>query len=76
MNLRPWVAAPLVGAAIVVVCPSADVAAQASARQASGFLWLQEGDGHHGHHNPWRNCSSHRRVVLIDKDYRTILTNG
>ncbi|GHE10313.1 hypothetical protein [Streptomyces alanosinicus] len=75
MNLRAWVAAPLAGAAIALVSPSVGMAAQASARHASGSLWLQEGGGHHGHHNPWRNCHSHRRVVLIDKDLRAILTN-
>lgn len=76
MNLRPWVAAPLVGVAMALVVPSAGVAAQASARHGSGSLWLHEGDGDRGHHNPWRHCYSRRRVVLIDKSLRAILTNG
>ncbi|MFF3908377.1 hypothetical protein ACFYZJ_20875 [Streptomyces sp. NPDC001848] len=76
MNFRPWVAAPLVGATIALVAPAADVAAQTSARHASGPLWLHEGDGDHGHRNPWRHCHSRRRVVLIDKGLRAILTNG
>lgn len=76
MNLRPWVAAPLAGAAIALVSPSAAAAAQASAPHASGSLWLHEGHRHHGHHNPWRDCYSHRRVVLIDKNLRAILTDG
>ena len=76
MNLRPWVAAPLAGVAIALVSPSVGAAAQASARHASGFHWLREGDGDHGRHNPWRRCYSRRRVVLIDKNLRAILTNG
>lgn len=76
MNLRPWVAAPLAGAAIALVSASAGVAAQAPARPASGSLSLREEDGHHGRHNPWRHCYSRRSVVLIDKNLRAILTNG
>ncbi|AOR30772.1 hypothetical protein BFF78_06665 [Streptomyces fodineus] len=76
MNFRSWVAAPLAGAAIALVSPSAGLAAQASARNAAGSLWLHEGDGDHGHHNPWRHCHSQRRVVLIDKGLRAILING
>ena len=76
MNLRPWVAAPLAGVAIALVSPSVGAAAQASARHASGFHWLREGDGDHGRNNPWRRCYSRRRVVLIDKNLRAILTNG
>ncbi|MFB7332577.1 hypothetical protein ACFC00_13110 [Streptomyces adustus] len=68
MNLRPWVAAPLAGAAIVLVSPSAGIAAQAPVRY--------EGDGHHRHRNPYRDCHSGRVVVLIDKGLRGILTNG
>ncbi|MGW7816999.1 hypothetical protein ACWGLF_02485 [Streptomyces puniciscabiei] len=68
MNLRPWVAAPLAGAALVLVSPSAVVAAQAPVRY--------EGDGHHRHHNPYRDCHSRRGVVLVDPGLRAILTNG
>ncbi|MGW5196758.1 hypothetical protein [Streptomyces spiralis] len=68
MNLRPWVAAPLAGAAIALVSPAAGVAAHASVPY--------EGDGHHRHHNPYRDCHSRRGVVLIDKGLRAILTNG
>ncbi|MEV6117754.1 hypothetical protein AB0L59_36125 [Streptomyces sp. NPDC052109] len=76
MNLRLWVAAPLAGAAIALVFPSPGVAAQASARHVSGFPLRLDGDGDQGHRNPWRNCYSQRRVVLIDKTLRVILTNG
>lgn len=80
MNLRPWVAASLAGAAIALASPPAGVAAQASTRHASGSPWLQEGggdgDGRHHHHNPWRDCYSPRRVVLIDQNFRVILRNG
>ncbi|MFF3910567.1 hypothetical protein ACFYZJ_32525 [Streptomyces sp. NPDC001848] len=76
MNLRLRVAAPLVGAAIAFVFPSAGVAAQASARHVSGSPWLHDADGDRGHRNPWRDCHSQRRVVLIDKSLRVILTNG
>lgn len=76
MNLRRWVAAPLAGAAIALVSASAGVAAQASAGHASGSLWLHRGDGNRGHHNPWRDCYSQRRVVLIDNNLRAILTDG
>lgn len=76
MNLRPWVAAPLAGVAIALVSPSAGGAAQASVRHVADSLRLDEGDGGRGHRNPWRNCHSHRRVVLIDKGLRAILTNG
>ncbi|MEU6506181.1 hypothetical protein [Streptomyces sp. NPDC046942] len=77
MNLRPWVAAPLAGAAIALMSPSAGAAEPAAARHASGSLWRDDGDGHdQGHRNPWRDCRSHRRVVLVDKSLRAILTNG
>ncbi|MGJ5755362.1 hypothetical protein FB563_3587 [Streptomyces puniciscabiei] len=68
MCLRPWVAAPLAGAAIALVSSPVAVAAQAPV--------AYEGDGRHGHHNPWRDCHSRRGVVLIDKGLRAILTNG
>lgn len=77
MKFRPWVAAPLTGVAIALVAPPAGVAAQTSARHASGPLRLHRGDyGGHGHRNPWRHCYSRRRVVLIDKGLRAILRNG
>ncbi|MFJ5121767.1 hypothetical protein [Kitasatospora sp. NPDC088548] len=82
MNLRPWVAASLAGAVVALASPSAGVAAQASARHASGSPWLQDRDGDedrdgdHHHHNPWRDCHSSRRVVLIDQNFRAILVNG
>ncbi|MEU7299357.1 hypothetical protein [Streptomyces sp. NPDC007206] len=76
MNLRLWVAAPLAGAAIAFVFPSVGVAAQGSARYVSGSPWLDDGDGDRGHSNPWRHCYSQRRVVLIDKRLRAILTNS
>ncbi|MFB7504822.1 hypothetical protein [Streptomyces broussonetiae] len=75
MNLRTWVA-PLAGAAIALGPVPAGVAAQASARHAADSLRLDDGDGRHGHRNPWRDCHSHRRVVLIDKGLRAILING
>ncbi|AKJ12681.1 hypothetical protein ABB07_22420 [Streptomyces incarnatus] len=68
MNLRPWVAAPLAGAALALVSPAAGAAAQAPVRY--------EGDGHHRHHNPYRDCHSRRGVVLVAPDLRAILTNG
>ncbi|MFD4530599.1 hypothetical protein ACFWNL_35775 [Kitasatospora sp. NPDC058397] len=80
MNRRPRVAASLAGAVIALASPSADVAAQASARHAFGSLWIQDGDGvgeggHHDH-NPPRDCHSARRVILIDQSFRIILKNG
>jgi hypothetical protein len=68
MKFRPWVAAPLAGAAIALVSPAVGVAAQAAVPY--------EGDGPHRHHNPYRDCHSRRGVVLIDKGLRAILTNG
>ncbi|MFE0329274.1 hypothetical protein ACFW08_21290 [Streptomyces sp. NPDC058960] len=62
--------------AITLVAPPAGVAAQTSARHASGPLRLHRGDHDHGHRNPWRHCYSRRRVVLIDKGLRAILRNG
>lgn len=80
MNRRPRVAASLAGAAIALASPSADVAAQASARHAFGSPWIQDGDGvgegRHDDHNPPRDCHSARRVVLIDQSFRVILKNG
>lgn len=88
MNLRPWVAASLAGAAIALASAPTGVAAQTPTRHASGFPWLQEregdeegeregeGEGRHHHHNPWRHCFSPRRVVLIDRNFRAILTNS
>jgi hypothetical protein len=70
MNLRPWVAAPLAGAALALVSVSA--AAAAAAQAPVGY----EGDGHHRHHNPYRDCHSRRGVVLVDPGLRAILTNG
>lgn len=82
MNLRRRVAASLAGAVVALTSPSAGIAAQASTRHASDSLWLQdgdedgEGDEYHRYRNPFRNCHSPRRVVLIDQNFRVILKNG
>ncbi|MER6381641.1 hypothetical protein [Streptomyces sp. NPDC001250] len=76
MNHRPWVAAPLAGAAIVLASPPADAAAHATLRHTPASLRVHEGDRDHDHRSPWRDCHSHRRVVLIDPTLRAFLTNG
>ncbi|MEU8972974.1 hypothetical protein AB0D11_27595 [Streptomyces monashensis] len=76
MNHRPWVTAPLAGAAIVLASPSAGAAAPAPPRHAPASLRVREGDRDDEHRNPWRDCHSHRRVVLISPTLRAFLTNG
>ncbi|MBX7547692.1 hypothetical protein K1Y78_06560 [Streptomyces sp. tea 10] len=82
MNHRPWVAAPLASAAIALASPpahataTATTTATATARHTPASVRLHEGDRDHDHHNPWRDCRSHRRVVLIEPTIRAFLTNG
>lgn len=77
MGLRPWVAAPLAVAAVVLVSPTASATAQASTRHTSGSLRVYDGgDDAGGPRNPWRNCHSPRGVVLIDKNLRMVLINA
>ncbi|MET9079800.1 hypothetical protein ABZX95_48875 [Streptomyces sp. NPDC004232] len=76
MNHRPWVSAPLAGAAIALASPPAGAAALAPLRHTPASLRVRDGDGGHDHRNPWRDCHSHRRVVLISPTLRAFLTNG
>ncbi|MEU8973022.1 hypothetical protein AB0D11_27835 [Streptomyces monashensis] len=76
MNHHPWVAAPLAGAAIALASPPAHATTLTPPHHTSTTLRLHEGDRDHNHHNPWRDCRSHRRVILIEPTLRAFLTNG
>ncbi|OIK06334.1 hypothetical protein [Streptomyces monashensis] len=76
MKHRPWVTAPLAGAAIILASPPGGAAAHATVRHTPVSLRVREGDRDDDHRNPWRDCHSHRRVVLISPTLRAFLTNG
>jgi hypothetical protein len=76
MNHRPWVTAPLAGVAIALASPPVGAAAHAPLRHPPASLRVREGGRDDDHRNPWRDCHSRRRVVLITPTLRAFLTNG
>ncbi|OIJ87601.1 hypothetical protein BIV25_38625 [Streptomyces sp. MUSC 14] len=64
------------GVAIVLASPPAGAAAPSTVRHTPASLRVREGDRDDEHRNPWRDCHSHRRVVLISPTLRAFLTNG